>query len=457
MKLNISVDFKNAGWLYMSQEGRMCVNTHTLYTYLKNKYYLFVTRNMNNYLYYDGVYHLINDVELKAFIKEFLPEEIRTKKHWEAVFEEFKTDNPVEDECLNSDENIINFKNGIYDIKENVLREHSPKILSSIQIPCNYTESATLDQAPMFKNYLDDLQGNDDVTKDFLLEYIGAIISNIRGSRFKKVLLLVGKGNTGKTQLREFVIKLIGSKNNISIDLKNLNDPFGVANLVNKRLGGSGDMSYAKVSEINILKQLTGGDDVYANVKYKPQFSFRYKGFLWFNCNDLPLFGGDNGEHVYERFMVVTCNNVIPKEKRDPFLLNKLLSEKDIIASVCVKQFRLAVNRGYKFTESEAMEIDRDLYRIQNDNLLTFLKDNCTIGTGKTPRAEFNARYFSWCRVNNYKPVGRNSISKIMTDEFGVISTKSNGNVCYELKIKDDFCLEQEQEFRHEKQLRGVY
>ncbi len=454
MIFKTNVDFEKAEWIYKTPDGRLIINTHRLYIYLKDNYHLFVTRNCNNYLYYNGVYHLLNDVELKAFIKMFLPEEIRTKHHWEAVFEEFKTDNPVEDDLLNADENIINFKNGIYDITENKLKEHSPDILSTIQIPCNYTEAASLKDAPLFKKYLEDLQGDDDVTKKFLLEYIGAIISNVQGNRFKKVLLLVGKGNTGKTQLREFVISLIGAQNNISIDLKNLNEPFGVANLVNKRLAGSGDMSYAKVSEINVLKELTGGDDIYGNVKYKPQFSFKYNGFLWFNCNDLPLFGGDNGEHVYERFMVVTCNNVIPKEKRDSFLLNKLLSEKDIVASVCVKHLRLAINRGYKFVESEAMEIDRDLYRIQNHNLLAFLKETCSIGNGRTLRTEFNLRYFSWCRFNNYKPFGKNSITKILTEEYGVKLTKSNGDIYYELSFHDDFLYEQSNELDKEREFK---
>ncbi len=457
MRLNINVNFEEASWLQKLKSGRWIIDTHQLYIHLKNNYHLFVTRSCNNYLYYDGVYHSLNDVELKAFIKEFLPAESRTRKNWEDIFEEFKTDNPVEDDLLNSDENIINFNNGIYDISKNELREHSPEILSTIQIPCNFIETASLNNAPIFKKYLEELQGNDIVTRKFLLEYIGAIISNVQGSRFKKVLLLVGKGNTGKTQLREFVISLIGKQNNISIDLKNLNESFGVATLVNKRLAGSGDMSFAKVKEIDILKELTGGDDIYGNVKYKPQFSFKYSGFLWFNCNNLPLFGGDNGEHVYERFMVVTCNNVIPKEKRDSFLLNKLLSEKDIVASVCVKHLRLAINRGYKFVESESMELDRHLYMIQNNNLLTFLNENCIVGEGRTLRTEFNARYFSWCKTNNYKPFRKNIITKTITEEYGVNLIKSNGNMYYELSLNDDFCYEQEQEFQREKEIRGAY
>lgn len=444
MKFKIKVDFKNANWIEHHSNGSTKIISQKLYIHIKNNYHLFVTKNCNNYIYYNGVYTLLNDVELKAFIKMFLPEEIRTHFNWENVYEEFKTDNPIDDELLNADENIINFKNGIFHLKDRTLSEHSPKILSTIQIPCNYISTATsLDEAPVFKKYLQDLQGDDEVTKKFLLQYIGAILSNVKGSRFKKVLLLVGKGNTGKTQLREFVISLIGSQNNISIDLKNLNEPFGVANLLNKRLAGSGDMSYAKVSEINVLKELTGGDDIYANVKYKPQFSFKYNGFLWFNCNDLPMFGGDNGEHVFERFMVVYCNNVIPKEKRDSALLEKMLKEKDIIASVCVRYFQLAVMHGYKFAESTAMEENRKKYQIQNDNLLTFITENCVIGEGKTIRAEFNLRYFDWCTRNGYKPLNRNSISKTMTDVYNVQLYKTHGDLCYRLTLNRDLINEQ--------------
>ena len=40
----------------------------------------------------------------------------------------------VKFEDLNANENIINFKNGIYNILKDELEEHSPDILSTIQL-----------------------------------------------------------------------------------------------------------------------------------------------------------------------------------------------------------------------------------------------------------------------------------------------------------------------------------
>ena len=34
--------------------------------------------------------------------------------------------------------------------------------------------------------------------------------------------------------------------------------------------------------------------------------------FLWFCTNEMPNFGGDKGKWVYDRMIIVKCNNVIP-------------------------------------------------------------------------------------------------------------------------------------------------
>ena len=48
--------------------------------------------------------------------------------------------------------------------------------------------------------------------KTVLLEVIGVVLSNIPGYKFKKALLVYGKGNTGKTQIRNLAISLVGFK-----------------------------------------------------------------------------------------------------------------------------------------------------------------------------------------------------------------------------------------------------
>lgn len=437
---DIKVDFDKASWIFTDEADKRHINTQKLYMHIKENYPIIITP-ISNYIYNNGVYMSISETNFKAFIKEFIPVEIRKKKLWEAVYNEFITSFTVSERSFNNDENIINFKNGVLKVDTNELLPHNKDILSTIQIPCNYIHNADLNNAPVFKQYLQDLVGDDELTKQFLLEYMGAILSNVPGYKFKKLLMLLGPGNTGKTQLREFIISLIGEHNSISIDLKNLNDTFGTSQLPNKRLAGCGDMSYACVAEINILKELTGGDDMLANPKYKPLFSFKYKGFLWYNCNDLPKFGGDTGAHVYERFNIVHCKNIIPDEKRDPYLLEKMLKEKDIIASVCIQYFKKAIERGYKFTESDSIKDSRIKYIVENNTLLSFVENYCHVGVGKTKRSDFNAEYKAWCRENKLHAEKSSDIAKILFNHYGLEAHKSS-DYYYNLTVETEYIQE---------------
>lgn len=78
-----------------------------------------------------------------------------------------------------------------------------------------------------------------------------------------------------------------------------------------------------EIAELDVIKQLTGGDTLMMEFKGKTGFPYVYDGFLLSNANCLPYFRGDRGMHVYNRFLIVECNNVIPKEKQDLLLLDK--------------------------------------------------------------------------------------------------------------------------------------
>ncbi len=243
------------------------------------------------YIYRNGYYQLWTESDCKAFVKAYLPRRIRKSCMWEMVYKELITEYAnTEESDLNANEDIINFRNGIYNLKTGKLEPHSPKYLSSIQIPCNFTADLKLEDAPVATKFLNNItDGNAEDIKT-ILEFIGGIISNIKGSRFKKLVILKGPGNTGKSVIREFVIKLVGLENSHTLDIKQLHGTFGLGGISDKRLIGSGDMKFSKLPEIDKIKELTGGDHVNIEMKYQNSFTTQFRGFLWFNCNDLPSF-----------------------------------------------------------------------------------------------------------------------------------------------------------------------
>lgn len=385
-----------------------------------------------------GVYEHWAEINVKSYIKSLMPIRIRKPAHWEWVYKELITEAAnTEDSELDSDENIINFRNGVLDLTTGELLPHDPKYLSTIQIECDYVPNLAIQKAPVTFKFLQTLTGGNTDDMFTILEAIGVIISNVAGWRYKKLLILKGPGNTGKSVLREYVTNILGVDNCFTLDIAQLHSRFGASGIYEKRLVGSGDMKFARVPELDKIKELTGGDRINAEAKYRDSFSMQFRGFLWWNCNQLPSISsnGDTGEHVFERFLILSCMNIIPKEERDPQLLEKMLAEKEVIISNAVEHLKKTIKNGYRFTESERTIKNREEYAISNNSLALFLRECCVIGEGRTITSLFKDKYKSWCKENNLEAERPNDISKILINDFGVVKRKSS-NEYYELTIK---------------------
>lgn len=433
-------DLMNQPWVSQDGKGNIVILPQKLYAYLKKEANMKVTDKCNVYIFNGKYYQPLSTQDLKAIIKAHVPLLLRNRKHWEAVYEEFKTDfADVKEVDFDTQEDIVAFENGVLNLRTGKLEEHNPKYNITRVVHANFKKELTLADAPLFQKFLNDLVGNTDSTQDFLLSYIGAILSNVWGKRWKSVLMLVGKGNTGKSVLRELTIMLVGEENNIAIELRRMQEKFGAAPLFRKRLAGSGDLEYIELSDLNILKSLTGGDMVSGEFKGKDLFSFQYKGMLWFNANELPYFRGDRGEHVYDRFVIVRCNNVIPVEQRDPMLLDKLWGERDAIASVAIKLVMEAVvKNNYKLPETNAMKEERKRYAIKNNSLFTFVSECCYLHEGEVRTSQFHQVYKRWCDGNRVRPERLRDIPIQLEEQFGIVINKHNGIRYYSLYLNEE-------------------
>lgn len=285
------------------------------------------------YVYEDGCYNLYSNDMLIGIIKKYIAdydEELVKMSKVTETLQHITTDlNYVGQDVLNANEKLINFKNGLLSVSEDALTliPHTPTVYSTIQILCNWTGKP--EPTLVFDAYMHTLTNGDKAIERLLMEFIGVCISNIKGWRLKKSLFLVGDGDTGKSQLKSLVERLLGKGNFIGIDLKEIEARFGTGVIYGTRLAGSSDMSFLTVDELKIFKKITGGDSLYAEFKGQQLFEFTYNGLLWFCMNRLPKFGGDNGQWVYNRIMVVRCPNVIPKDSQDKRLLDKMYAERD--------------------------------------------------------------------------------------------------------------------------------
>lgn len=397
------------------------------------------------YVYEDGCYRLYSSDMFLGVIKRYIAdydEELVKMSKVNEVLQHISTDlSYVSQDDLNCEEDIINFRNGLLKVTatETTLLTHSPSLLSTIQIPCDWLGEET--PTPVFDRYLHSLTNGDAAVRRLLLEFIGVCISNIKGWRMKKALFLVGDGNTGKSQLKSLVERLLGKGNFIGIDLSEIEARFGTGAVYGTRLAGSSDMSFLTVDELKTFKKMTGGDSLYAEFKGQQAFEYTYGGLLWFCMNRLPKFGGDDGQWVYDRILVVNCPNVIPVAKQDKQLLDKMYAERDGIVYKAVKALQTVIANGYRFSEPQSVEAAREEYRNTNSTVVPFFEEcMCPWPQGRINRHCTTGRIFkvyqAWCRDNNHGYAKsakdfREELAAHLGTTYTDMTTRQKGNTYY--------------------------
>lgn len=365
------------------------INPVRLYDFfLKDRHFIFVSSERSSdvriFEYRKGVYVMIDERRLKgeidAVIKKNNAGGFITTRAINEVYTliTYEKDFMVNESSINSDENIINFRNGILHLDTMELTAHSPSVLSTIQIPCEWHgEQPT----PLFDAFMATFTGNNEDKIRLFLEFMGGGISNVDGTRhFKKALFVVGKSNSGKSVLRNLLTELIGKHNQSGASLARLEDRFGAMELYQRRMVGSPDLGYPSIKQAEIFKNVTGGDFIPIEQKNQPMFQYRYQGFMWFGCNRLPKFPPDTA--TYNRMIIVECSNVIPEEERDSQLIPKLLTEASGIVYKAVIAIKAAVERGRFTIPAESNELMKS-YRIENSIYMQFYDECCE----KRPRS----------------------------------------------------------------------
>lgn len=273
------------------------------------------------YVYKDGYYQNANNT-VKVQIQNYIQELANKKTVMEIIEHMMIMTHQGKIDDIKDNYNFLNFKNGIYDIKNGILIDHSPDFKFFNQIPVVF--NANLD-CPIIKGFL-----NDVIDEEFipiLQEWAGFML--YRAYFIKKAMIITGQANTGKTTFLRLLSQFIGMSNHANVSLKELtSDKFAGQTLLHKYANICDELSLFDIKDTNPFKKATGNSPMKAEKKFQDATSFYNYAKLIFACNKIPLVIDIDDDAYFDRWIVVVFDRVI--KKKDEFLLEKMTTEEEL-------------------------------------------------------------------------------------------------------------------------------
>lgn len=350
------------------------------------------------YRYSSGVYVTMDESEAQRLVQEkMLTREAKMRQITDAEGQwRLMARRDIKD--LNSNPYVINLRNGLYNVKDDRLTEHTPDYLSIVQLPVNYDAKA---DCPLFRRFLDDAMCGDMGQVRLIQEMLGYCLIPVTSAQ--KCFILTGEAKSGKSTLISVISEVLLGKENVSnVSWQALNEKFKPAELFGKLANTFSDLSMKTIYDNGMFKSLVGEDYITVEKKHKDPFSFKSTARLIFSCNSIPKNDGDKSEGFYRRLIIVKFNRSVPEQDCDPNLLDKLRGEADGIFMFALEGLKRLMHNNYRFSETQANMDELQRYREDSDSVLSFVRDNCEQGpayvSGST---ELFKAYKTYCTVNN--------------------------------------------------------
>jgi len=366
-----------------------------------------------HYMYRNGVYQDMVEMEAqhmcqqKMLSRETKMNQIVDAEHqWRLLIRK-------EVRELNSNPFIINLKNGLYNVLEHTLSEHTPEYYSTIQMNVSYDPKA---DCPLFKKFLSDSMGGDMEQVALLQEMLGYFLIPINSAQ--KCFVIVGAAGAGKSVLLRVLNELLLGKENVSnVSWQSLNERFKTAELFGKLANIFADLPTKNIDDNGVFKALVGEDYLTVEKKNKNPFSFQSTARLLFSCNTIPKNYGDKSEGFYRRLIIIRFRHTVPQEKRDPNLIDKFRSEADGIFMFALEGLMRLMKNNYHFSETDVNREELQQYREESDSVLSFVKECCDLDdTAETGSTELFNGYKAYCEECGMKPYSqRMFVSQLTT------------------------------------------
>lgn len=324
-----------------------------------------------------------------------------------AMIKEFEHIVPISPAELDTHKNLVNSQSDILDLDTCTATPHNAKMYMTRMLGTSMPVNPK--RPVLWLRFLDDIFNSDKELIRYVQKALGYSLSGLTTEQC--VFFLYGTGRNGKSTFLEIVRLILGEyATNIqpeSIMMKSANSSANtdIARLKGARLVTSVEPNEGMRLNEGLIKQLTGDDMVTARKLYGDEFEYRPEFKLWMATNHKPTIRGtDLG--IWRRIHIIPFTTIIPEEKVDKNLGDKLREEMPDILAWMMEGYRLWKYEG--LNKPKAVQDAVKEYRNEMDVIAAFLASDYCVDGGEAKASALYAVYCRWAAENNeYKMPSR--------------------------------------------------
>ena len=302
------------------------------------------------YVYSNRFYEKVSEMTLKRKIMKKCEHKLKANGCTYTVNEIFNAIlmNPyINKRELNADAERVSFENCVLNIRTRKHEMHSPNHFITYGVNGKYLGQYTY-HTPVFDKFLYDITGGDQQLILRILQMIGYILTPDTSA--KVFFVLQGVPDSGKSVLTNLISKLISEEAVTTLDIHSYGERFSISELYGKALAISPDLPARSLDSkaVGKIKQITGNDKVSTDVKFSSILKFKCSTKIIVATNH-PLTLKQRDDAFLRRAVAIPFRYPVADNNRNPYLLDNMLCEIDLIITKAINAYFDLSNNGYNF------------------------------------------------------------------------------------------------------------
>lgn len=311
---------------------------------------------------------------------------------------------------------LLNVQNGTLDLATGELRDFRREDFLTKKAAVEYDLFA---ECPRFDEFLNFIFDGDKDTIHFMLKALGYTLTGEVGESC--FFICYGKGANGKTTLIETVAQILGpdfalpAKFSTFVSSKMHDPKYELAKFKGARLVTAAETGQKGHLDEEVLKQVTGGDQIMARDIYEKNVVFYPEFKLWLAMNNKPrIIGTDDG--IWRRVRFIPFNVKVPDHMKVKEFHKVLFAEEG-------PGILTRLLDGVKAWQEEGLEMSKAVasataqFREAQNVIQGFFDTHTVSGEhGMHAKAgDLYARYRQWAEDNNESVIRQNEFAEELT------------------------------------------